>query len=225
MKQPGICFLLGTFLSIPAAAQLSTARLVTEPVDATKLVTLHGSVHPLAQPRYDIGMVNESTPAQRLLLVLNRPPDREAVFQQLLRDLHTPGSSSYHHWLTSEEMGTRFGPADADLDAVTGWLTSSGFAVNRVSKGRRFVEFSGTVGQVNAAFHTQVRDYLVNGEVHHANASEIQIPEALANIVADMSPLHDFLPVPSFILPGRATTTRARAASYPSSTCLPARSR
>jgi len=178
---------------------------VTEPVDTTRLVTLHGSVHPLAQPRYDVGMVNESTPAQRLLLVLNRPPDREAAFQQLLRDLHAPGSSSYHHWLASEEVGTRFGPADADLDAVTGWLTSSGFAVNRVSKGRRFIEFSGTVGQVNAAFHTQIRDYLVNGEVHHANATEIQIPEALAQIVAGLSPLHDFRPAPQLQVAGKGS--------------------
>ena len=203
MKQSGICLLLGTFLSVPAVAQLPTARLVTEPVDATKLVTLHGSLHPLAQPRYDIGIVNESTPAQRLLLVLNRPPDREAAFQQLLKDLHAPGSSSYHHWLTSEEMATRFGPADEDLDAVTGWLTSSGFAVNRVSKGRRFVEFSGTVGQVNAAFHAQIHNYLVKGEVHHANATEIQIPEALGQVVASLSPLHDFRPAPQLQIAGK----------------------
>ena len=205
MKHLRLYLIILTILPLPAAAQFPATQLVTQPVDTTKLVTLHGSVHPLAQPRYDIGMVNESTPAQRLLLVLNRPPDREAAFQQLLRDLHAPGSSSYHHWLTSEEMGTRFGPADADLDAVTGWLTSSGFAVNRVSKGRRFVEFSGTVGQVNAAFHTQIRDYLVNGEVHHANATEIQIPEALAQIVAGLSPLHDFRPAPQLQIAGKGT--------------------
>jgi len=155
-------------------------------------VTLHGTVHPLAQARYDRGPVNESTPAERLLMVLNRPPGRQAAFQQLMKELHTRGSSSYHHWLTPEEIGSRFGPGDEDLDAVTRWLGASGFRISRVSKARRFVEFSGTVGQVNAAFHTQIREYVVRGQLHHANATEVRIPQALAGIVASLSPLNDF---------------------------------
>jgi subtilase family serine protease len=188
MKHLRLYLIILTILPLPTAAQFPATQLVTQPVDTTKLVALHGSLHPLAQPRYDNGIVNESTPAERLLLVLNRPPEREAAFRQLLVDLHTPGSPSYHQWLTPVELGNSFGPADADLDAVTGWLTTSGFAVNRVSDGHRFVEFSGTVGQVNAAFHTQMHQYLVNGELHHANATEIRIPEALAQIVAGVSP-------------------------------------
>ena len=205
MKHLRLYLIILTILPLPAAAQFPATQLVTQPVDTTKLVALHGSLHPLAQPRYDNGIVNESTPAGRLLLVLNRPPEREAAFQQLLVDLHTPGSPSYHHWLTPEELGNSFGPADADLDAVTGWLTTSGFAVNRVSDGHRFVEFSGTVGQVNAAFHTQIHQYLVNGELHHANATEIRIPEALAQIVAGVSPLHDFRPAPQLEIAGKGT--------------------
>jgi hypothetical protein len=160
-------------------------------------------VHPLAQPRYDHGIVNESTPAERLLLVLNRPPEREAAFQQLLKDQHTPGSPSYHQWLTPQEIGSRFGPGDADMDAVTGWLSASGFTVSRVSRARRFVEFSGTVGQVNSAFHTQIHEYLINGELHHANATAVRIPEALAGIIAGLSPLHDFRPTPQFQTAGK----------------------
>ncbi len=203
MKHRGLCFVLGTFAFLPVAAQTPAARLVTQPIDTTKLVTLPGSLHPLAQPRYDQGIVNESTPAERLLLVLNRPPEREAAFRQLLKDQQTPGSPSYHHWLTPQEIGSRFGPADADIDAVTGWLSAGGFNVSRVSRARRFVEFSGTVGQVNSAFHTQIRQYLVNGELHHANATPVRIPEALAGIVAGLSPLHDFRPTPQLQIAGK----------------------
>ncbi len=198
MKRLGLCSLFAVILSLPAAAQPPATRLVTQPVDITKLVTLPSSVHPLAQPGYDHGAVNESVPADRLLLLLNRPPEREAAFQQLLKDQQTPGSPSYHHWLTPEEIGSRFGPADADMDAVTGWLSASGFNVSRVSRARRFVEFSGTVGQLNDAFHTQIHEYLVNGQVHHANATGLRIPKALAGIVAGLSPLHDFRPTPQF---------------------------
>jgi subtilase family serine protease len=58
------------------------------------------------------------------------------------------------------------------------------------------VAFDGTAGQVQAAFHTQVHNYLVNGKVHYANATAPQIPMALAGIVSDIRGLHDFHPEP-----------------------------
>ena len=186
--------LLGSVVSLPVVSQAPPEPLVTQRVDGSKLIPLKGTVHPLAQARYDRGIVNESTPAERLLFLLNRPPEREAAFRQFLKNLHTPGSPDYHHWLTPGEIGSRFGPADADLDAVAGWLGNSGFRVSRVSRARRFVEFSGDVGQVNAAFHTQIHEYVVDGVPHHANATKVRIPQALAGIVAAISPLHDFRP-------------------------------
>jgi len=187
---------LMSLLSLPIAAQVVPRPLVTQAIDETRLIPLEGTVNPLARARYDRGAVIESTPAERLLLILKRPPDREAAFQQLLRDMHTHGSPSYHHWLTVAEIGNRFGPAETDIDAVVTWLSGFGLRVNSVSKAKRFVEFSGNVGQVNAAFHTQIHQYLVSGVVHHANATEVRIPQALAGIVAGLSPLHDFRPTP-----------------------------
>ena len=203
MNSKVLCLLLGS-IALPVVAQVPATPLVTEPVDASRLVTIHGTVHPLAQARYDRGPVNESTPAERLLLVVNRPPEREAAFQQLLKDLQTPGSPSYHHWLTPEQIGSQFGPADSDMDAVAGWLSSSGFTVSRVSKARRFVEFSGTVGQVNSAFHTEIHEYMVDGVAHHANATEVSIPRALASIVATVPSLDDFWPTPQYQSAGQA---------------------
>ncbi|MGD0913345.1 MAG: protease pro-enzyme activation domain-containing protein, partial [Terracidiphilus sp.] len=204
MKHSGLCFLFVAVLSLPAAAQTPASRLVMQAVDTSKIVALPGSAHPLAQPRYDRGMVNESTPADRLLLLLNRPPEREAAFQQILKDQQTPGSPSYHHWLTAGQIGQQFGPADADVEAVTGWLTSEGFRVARVSKAKRFVEFSGTVGQVNAAFKTRIDEYMVNGELHHANATALTIPMALAGIIGAIAPLDDFSrPQPQVMVRGK----------------------
>jgi hypothetical protein len=183
---------------------------VTQAVDETQLTPLHGSVHPLAQKRYDRGPVNESAAAERILLLLNRPPDREAAFQQYLREEHTVGSPLYHHWLTPEAIGAQFGLADGDVQAVTGWLSGNGLTVSRVSKAKRFVEFSGTVGQVNAAFHTQVHQYLVDGVVHHANATELKIPQALAPAIAGVSPVNDFRATSQIQVQGTASWNAAQ---------------
>jgi subtilase family serine protease len=177
-----------------AQAQVPAKPLITEPIDETKLVTLRGNVHPLAQARYDAGAVPDAVAANRILLLLNRPAEREAALQQFMKDVHTRGSASYHQWLTPVEFGVRFAPADSDIQQVSGWLGGMGFQVAGMSKGKTLIEFSGTVGQVNQAFHTQIRKYAINGEVHYANATDPQIPEALAGVVRGVSSLNDFRP-------------------------------
>jgi hypothetical protein len=125
---------------------------------------------------------------------LKRSPEQEADLRALLEEQQAAGSPSYHQWLTADEFGARFGPADQDLQVVTSWLTQSGFVVNQVNKGRTLIEFSGDAGQVQAAFHTAIHRYVVNGIEHWANASEPEIPAALEPVVAGLASLHNFEP-------------------------------
>ena len=149
-----------------ARAQNSPSRLVTQSIDESKLVTLQGSVHPFAQARYDQGPVPDSFAAQRMLLILNRPPEREASLQQFLRVVHTPGNAGDHQWITPEKFGCEFGPADSDVQIAVSWLTSHGFSVGGISRSKRFIEFSGNAGQLREALHTQIHQYRVQDAMH-----------------------------------------------------------
>jgi len=190
---PVTCALIcGLWFGNLTHAQNSPLQLVTESIDESKLVILHGTVHPLARARYDQGPVPDSFPAQRMLLILNRPAEREASLQQFLRTVHTPGNASYHQWITPEQYGRQFGPANSDVQIATSWLADHGFTVAGVSKGKRLIEFSGTAGQVREAFHTQLHQYNVQNEIHYANANDIAIPQALAALVYGVSPLNNF---------------------------------
>jgi pseudomonalisin len=64
--------------------------------------------------------------------------------------------------------------------------------VEENTAGRRSVIFSGAASQVESAFHTQIHDYKIGGEVHHANATDPEIPKALAQVVGGVVSLHDF---------------------------------
>ncbi len=194
VKRKILILLLGSAFSLPVTAQTQATPLITHAIDGTKVVTLRGNVHPLAQARFDVGSAPASTPARRLLLLLNRPPDREAALAAYMQDVHLRGSATYHQWLTPEEFGARFGPDPSDIQQLSNWLSRAGFQVMGVSKSKALIEFSGTVGQVNNAFNTQIHKYAVNGEVHYANATDPQIPEALAGIVRGVSSLNDFRP-------------------------------
>jgi hypothetical protein len=187
------------FCSLNVAAQTAAVRpaRVTQPVDDSNLVMLHGNTHPLARAKYDQGPASDSLPMNRMLMVLQRSPDQQVALKALMDGQQSKSSANYHQWLTPEQFGEQFGVADSDIQAVTGWLQTHGFQVNRVATGKMLIEFSGTAGQIKEAFHTQIHKYLVNGEEHVANASDPQIPAALAPVVKGINSMHNFRKKPA----------------------------
>lgn len=170
-------------LPVPAAAN---------PVDEARTITLRGNVHPLARPEFDEGIANPATPLNRMLLLLNSSPAQQAHLDALLASQQDPNSPLFHHWLTPEEFGARFGAVDADLTQVTAWLAAQGFTIDEITAGRRLVAFSGSAAQVAAAFHTPLHIYRVDSTDHLANAEDPQIPMGLAGLVTGIVSLHDF---------------------------------
>ena len=108
--------------------------------------------------------------------------------------MNDPSSANYHKWLTAEEFGEQFGPAQQDIDTVTAWLKSHGFSVNLVYPSGMMIDVSGTAAQVRKAFHTEIHNYRVDGAYHIANAADPQIPAALAPLVVGFASLNDFMP-------------------------------
>src|SRR5713101_3742642 len=177
-----------------ADQQNRVAARVTETVDDTNRMVLRGNVHPQARAEFDTGVVADAQPVTRMLLLLQRSEEQETALQQLMEEQQSKNSPNYHAWLTPEEFGKKFGPADADVQAVTDWLTLHGFQVSKVSKGRTVIEFCGNVGQVRSAFGTEIHKYNVKGEEHFANVSDPQIPAALSPVVRGVVSLHNFRP-------------------------------
>jgi pseudomonalisin len=169
---------------------------ITTFVDDDQLVTLPGNRHPLATSQYDAGKVSPGYRMDRMLLTLLPDASQEEALDRLLDAQHNPESPSFHQWLTPEQYGERFGVSEADAAQVTGWLQAHGMEVEEVSSSRRSIIFSGTAAQVESAFHTQIHTYKIGEEVHHANASDPQIPAAFVGVVGGVVSLHDFRSAP-----------------------------
>ena len=169
-----------------------TRPRATQAIDDAQLTTLRGNTHPLARTEFDQGVAPPTLPMERILLVLKRSPEQETQLRALLQSQQDKSSPNYHQWLTPDQFGQRFGLAPEDVQVVTSWLQSRGFQVSTVGRGLTAIEFSGTAGQVQDAFHTEVHRYEVNGEQHWANASDPQIPAALAPVITGLNALHNF---------------------------------
>jgi len=158
--------------------------------------TVLGNVHPQARPEFDRGAVDPSMELGYVNLFLKRSAAQQADLDQLLEAQQNLASPLYHHWLTPEEFADRYGASQEDIDKLVAWLQSSGFTVKRVARGRDSIIFSGTAKQVEAALHTSIHRYQVEGKMHYANLAEPAVPEELAPSVEGIRGLDDFRPKP-----------------------------
>jgi uncharacterized protein (TIGR03437 family) len=184
--------LLAVALSfLPGRAMAQPSR-VTSVIDNSRRVALNGHVHPLARPEFDRGAVDPSTALTSLAIQLKSSASQQSDLTRLLAEQQDPSSPNYHRWLTPEQYADRFGLSSGDLDQIKAWLVQQNLKVTGVARARNWISFSGTVGQVEQAFQTQIHQFNVNGQMHIANVADPSIPEALAVVVSGIRGLNDF---------------------------------
>ncbi len=82
----------------------------------------------------------------------------------LIRDQYDPGSSQFRRYLSAGDFVGQFGPSDADVSAVQGYLTAHGFKVDRTATNKMLVGFSGSVDAFNKAFSTNLHTFQHTGD-------------------------------------------------------------
>jgi pseudomonalisin len=165
---------------------------ITSFIDDEQRVTLRGNVHPSATAQNDAGEVAPGFPMEHMLLTLTPDATQQDALEQLLDAQQNPESPYYHQWLNPEQFAERFGVSDNDAAQITRWLQDHGMEVEEITAGRQSIVFSGVASQVESTFHTQIHAYKIGSEIHHANATDPQIPAALVQVVGGVVSLHDF---------------------------------
>lgn len=171
---------------------MAQASRVTSPIDNSRRVPLTGHAHPLARPEFDRGAVDSSLALTSITLMLKQSPSQQTELAQLLAAQQDPSSPDYHRWLSPEEYADRFGVSSDDIAKITNWLAQQGFKVTTVARGRNWVSFSGTAGQVARAFGAEIHNYEVNGEMRYASSTEPSIPAVFGNVVQGIRGLSNF---------------------------------
>jgi subtilase family serine protease len=198
LKASSLLVLAGALLcSAGLLAQSPTAapRIVSY-VDESSRTTLKGNVPHLARAEFDQGEADAATQLTNMRLVLSRSSEQQAALDSYLAQLQDKSSPNYHKWLTPQQFGTLYGPADSDIAALVGWLQSHGFTVEPLSPGHTNIAFSGSVSQVEEAFHTSIHSFQTADAQFYSNTTDPQIPAALAGVVMGIAHLNTISPRP-----------------------------
>ncbi len=161
-------------------------------IAGASVVPLHNHIHLRARWEFDQGAVAPAMAMSGMRLHFHTTPAQQAALETLLKDQQNPNSPHYHQWLTPEDFGSRFGLAEVDYNQIAQWLKGQGFTVGPQTRSRRWISFQGSANQVERSFGTSIHHYLVNGELHYANAISPSIPAALSGIVQSVHGLHNF---------------------------------
>jgi kumamolisin len=129
--------------AIPGQAQQS---LLTRHV---RDVTLNGQTQPVGHL--------PATQIMQLDIVL--PLSDQAGLDKFLSELYDPASPSYRHFLTVAEFTAKFGPSQADYNAVVDFAKANGLTVVGGTRDGMDVQVKGPVSAVESALHLNLRTY------------------------------------------------------------------
>jgi subtilase family serine protease len=95
----------------------------------------------------------------------------------------TPGSASYHQYLTAKQFHAKYDAANATVNAVKDWLTGAGFKITGTEGSNRYLDVAGTVANAEAAFGVQIGNYSHDGLGVQAPEGALTAPATLGDAV------------------------------------------
>jgi kumamolisin len=138
-------------------------------------------------------------PTQILELSLSLPVRDAPGLRTLVRDLYNPASPLFRQYLSVADFTARFGPTQADADAVAAFATAHNLHIRARAANRRVIDVSGTAADINAAFHISLGLYRHPGETRLFTAPDREPTLDLATPILHISGLdNEVLPFTHF---------------------------
>lgn len=203
----GRCWALAGSVSLAASMVAMTGAVAASagPTPSPSRVALHGSMAPAKARSHPAGSISANSRVSfGLTLALSDPAGAKSFVQAV----SSPGSASFHKYLTDAQWLARFGPTQAELSKTESWLRQQGFTIGQVPKDRLFVPASGTAQQVQKAFGTKLGYFHVNGHKVRLADRTLTVPSQVAGAVSGVLGVNQYL----------ATTSLARQGAAPKAT-------
>lgn len=149
---------------------------------------LPGRIPQLVQNSRKMGRMAKNEP---MMMVISFKPHHQAELQVLIDELYKPTSPLYHHWLTPEEYGKRFGRTETEFNNAVEWLRSQGFQIEQAWPNQLAVTFSGNVETTERAFQVEIAQYQdATNRLFYSNTQLPKLPEQLAGMTLSIHGLN-----------------------------------
>src|SRR5689334_6721388 len=97
--------------------------------------------------------LSDVSPQNQIQLAIGLPVRDQAALDKFVKEVSDPTSPNFRQYLTPEQFTERFGPTQDEYDAVIRFAESRGLTVTNVHPNRLVLDVSGSVADVQRAFH------------------------------------------------------------------------
>jgi uncharacterized repeat protein (TIGR03803 family) len=135
--------------------------------------------------------------SKKLNLAIGLPLRNRPDLTNLLQQIYDPTSTNFHRYLTSAQFAAQFAPAESDYQAVLAFAQSHHLTVIGTHPNRTLVDVTGSVADIEKAFHIRLRTFQhpTEGRTFYAPDSEPLLDSSLP--IQSVSGLNNyFLPHP-----------------------------
>jgi subtilase family serine protease len=163
-------------------------------VEAQQVLTGHV---PPAVSKLGLQPISRLDGTRQLTLAIGLPLQNQEGLNGFLQELYDPTSPNFRHYLTTDQFTAQFGPAQQDYQAVIDFATANGLTVTDTPPNRLLVVVTGTVQNIEKAFHLNMQVYHHPTETRTFYAPDRDPSLDLAVRVLRVSGLEDYsLPKP-----------------------------
>ncbi|MET0616788.1 MAG: protease pro-enzyme activation domain-containing protein, partial [Luteibacter sp.] len=160
-----------------------TQALVAGSTAATPVASAGYALNMTGSPRIDgsaVTAMEADHPLHVEVALKLRNPDQ---LQAFLAGVTAPGNALYGKFLTPAQFTERFGPTQAQVDAVVAHLRQAGFTNIEVAPNRLLVSADGNAGAATNGFRTSIKRFHANGREFFANDTPALVPASLGDSV------------------------------------------
>ena len=125
------------------------------------------------------GDVDPNETVEITIRVRSRSSENKAALFAEMQNL----APAERHYLTRDELASRFGADPADIDKVAAYAHENGLTITSTSASRRTVMVKGTLANLTKAFPTQLKQYDSDQGKYRGRIGALQIPQDLSGIV------------------------------------------
>jgi kumamolisin len=136
--------------------------------------------------------LGQPLPANEIISLTFNLLYNDAALERSVLQIYTPGSPTFHQYLTPQQIRQSFGPSDAQLQEVRQWLTSQGYTIVSTDDLATAIQVTAPVATIERSLHIQLQQYNVSGHVFYMQNSNPTLPGSIGSLVQSIVGLNNF---------------------------------
>ncbi len=116
----------------------------------------------------------------------------DAAMEQDVAQIYTPGSSTFHQYLTPDQIVQRYALSDVQRQQVMNWLTQNGYTIDSTDAQRTSIKVHASVATIERTLHIKLNSYTIDNYQFFLQQGEPKLSGPVSSLVSSVIGLDNF---------------------------------